>query len=245
MVRLGVALAALALVAAAQGSAAGERFASCPRLADATRLPLRPGSHALHGDVDGDGTRDRVTIHYAKWARSSCAFLLTVETSHGTDAAIAPDYGKGIVESGYEHAREYAEPAPGSLVRVRRRGLVVMVALSHGASTVQVRPYWLARGRLVAPRYDLTAWGSVAYNNQANCYHGARSGLIVETNEWIANDAGTRWGFLRSVFRLTDAGMRHVETTKLLERPKRAHVLERRWYLGGPPFFSCTAAGGL
>jgi hypothetical protein len=243
--RLGLVLAAAALLFATHADASARKFAPCPRLADATRLPLRPGSHVLHGDVDGDGTRDRVTIHYAKWARSSCAFLVTVETSNGVHAAIAPAYGKGIVESGYQHAREYPEPALGSLVRVRSRGLVVMAALSHGASTVQVRPYWLARGRLVAPRVDLTAWGSIAENNQVNCYRGAGSGLIVETNEWIANDAATRWGFLRTVWRLTDHGLLRLKKTSLTVGTKKAHALERRWYLGGRPFFSCTVAGGL
>jgi hypothetical protein len=244
-VRLCLALAAAAFFAAAHADAAPPKFAPCPRPADATHLPLRPGSHMLHGDVDGDGTRDRVTVHYAKWARSSCAFLVTVETSHATHAAVAPAYGKGIVESGYEHAREYPEPALGSLVRIRKQGLVVMVALSHGASTVQVRPYWVARGRLVAPRRDLIAWGSIAENNQVNCYRGAGSGLIVETNEWIADDAGTRWGFLRTVSRLTDRGLLRLKRTNLTVRSKKAHALERRWYLGGRPFFSCTAAGGL
>ncbi|HYX76851.1 MAG TPA: hypothetical protein VE757_06720 [Gaiellaceae bacterium] len=243
--RLAVALAAAALVATAHVEAAAPKFAACPRAADATRLPLRPGSHVLRGDVDGDGTRDRITIHYAKWARSSCAFLLTVETRHGVHTSIAPAYGKGIVESGYEHAREYPEPALGSLVRIREHGLVVMVALSHGASTVQVRPYWLAHGGLVRSRHDLTAWGSIAFNNQVNCYRGARSNRIVETNEWIVNDAATRWGFLRTIWRLTDRALVPVKKTTLRVGTKKAHALERRWYLGGRPFFSCTAAGGL
>ena len=243
--RLSLALAAAALLVATHADAAARTFAPCPRLADATRLPLRPGSHTLRGDVDGDGTRDRVTVHYAKWARSSCAFLLTVETSNGTHAAVAPAYGKGIVESGYAHAREYPEPALGSLVRIRKRGLVVMVALSHGASTVQVRPYWLARGELLASRYDLTAYGSIAHNNQVDCYRGAGSGEIVETGESIANSAGTRWAFGRTISRLTDHGFERVKTTSLRVGTKHARALERRWGLGYPPFRGCTVAGGL
>jgi hypothetical protein len=243
--QLGLALFAVTLVAAAHVEAATTRFTPCPRLDEATRLPLRPGGHVLHGDVDGDGSRDRVSIHYAKWARSACAFLVTVETSHGVSVARAPAYGKGIVESGYAHAREYPEPALGSLVRIRKHGLVVMVVLSHGASNVVSRPYWLARGRLVGPRYHLTAYGSIAHNNQLDCYRGAGSGLVVETAEWIANDAATRWAFRRTVLQLNDRGIRQVKTTRLTVSTKRAHVLERRWGLGYPPFRNCTFAGGL
>lgn len=243
--RLGLALAVAVLLVAAHADAASRKFAPCPRLGDAMRLPLRPGSQVLHGDVDGDGTRDRVTVRYAKWARSSCAFLVTVETSHRVHAAIAPAYGKGIAESGYAHAREYPEPALGSLVRIRERGLVVIVALSHGASTVQVRPYWVARGRAIGPRYDLNVYGSIAYNHQVDCYGDPGSGLIVETGESLANGAGTRWAFGRTISRLTDHALERVKTATLTVGTKKARALERRWHLGGPPFRRCTVAGGL
>jgi hypothetical protein len=62
---------AVACFAAAHVQAATTRFAPCPRLAEATRLPLRPGVRPLGGDIDGDGKRDRVTIHYAKWRKSN------------------------------------------------------------------------------------------------------------------------------------------------------------------------------
>ena len=243
--KLALAFVVVTLMVAAHVDAATTRFARCPRLVDATRLPFRPGSHTFHGDVDGDGTRDRVSLHYAKWARASCAFLLTVETRRWARAAVVPAADKGIAQSGYYHARQYPEPAVASLVQIPKRGLAVVVALSHGASTVQLRLYWLSRGRLLGPSYDLVAYGSVTHNDQLDCYGGARSGLIVETAEWLANDAGTRWAFRRVVSRLTDDGLRRVKTTSLIVRSKRAHVLERRWALGYQPFRSCTAAGGL
>lgn len=244
--RPGLALVGTALLLATPAAAATPaRFAPCPRLGDAPRLPLRPGGRTLRGDVDGDGTRDRVAIHYARRARASCAFLLTLETARGVRAAVVPAYDQGSVESGYQHARAYPEPELGSLVRVRRRGLVVAVALGHGASTVQARLFWLARGRLVSSGRDVTAWGSIAENNQVDCYGGAGSGLIVETSESIANDAGTRWAFGRTVSRLTGRGLERVGATHVTVGTRKARVLARRWGLGYPPFRGCTVTGGL
>lgn len=243
--RLAVALAAAALAATANVGATPPKFAPCPRAADATRLPLRPGSRVLHGDVDGDGSGDRVSLHYSKRAKAGCAFLLVVETRHGTRVAGVPAYDKGVTVSGRQHVHDDSDPGVGSLVAVRPHGLVVTVAVARGASTVRVRLYWVARGTLVAPRHDLTAWGSIAQNNQVTCYRRARSGLIVETGESIANDSGTRWAFGRTISRLTDRGVRHVKTTSLTVPSRKARILERRWGLGYPPFRGCTVAGGL
>jgi hypothetical protein len=242
--RTALPLAVLVLVAVSPGAAARERFAPCPRFADAVRLPLRPGGHALHGDVDGDGNRDRVAVHYAKWARASCAFLLTVESRGRTWAAVVPAYDKGIVRSGYYHAHYYPEPVAGSLVRLGKHGLVVVAALSHGASTIQAKPFWLYRGRFVSGR-EVDFYGSIAHNLQINCYRGAGSGYLVETAEWIANDGATKWSFRRAISRLDGRRLRHVRTTTLTVGTRRAHQLERRWRLGAHPFFSCTAAGGF
>jgi hypothetical protein len=244
-VRLAVALAVTALLATADAEAAATKYAPCPRASDASQLPLRPGSHVLHGDVDGDGSADRVSLHYAKWARSSCAFLLVVETRHGTRAAHVPAYEKGITASGWEHVRYDSDPSVGSLVRIRPHGLVVTVAVTRGASIVDTRLYWLARGKLVAPHYELTAWGDIAHNNQVSCYRGAGSGLIVETGEATANDAGTRWAFDRTISRLTDRGLQRVKTMHLAVGSRKARVLERRWGLGERPFRGCTVTGGL
>jgi hypothetical protein len=244
-VRLAVALAVTALVATVHVEAATSKFAACPRRSEATRLPVRPGSHVLRGDVDGDGSADLVSMHYSKWAKASCAFLLAVETNHGTRAAAVPAYDKGITVSGWQHVHDYSDPSVGSLVRIRPHGLVVTVAVSRGASTVQTRLYWFARGRLVSPHRELTAYGDIAHNNQVSCYHGGRTGLIVETGEATANDAGTRWAFGRTISRLTDRGLERVQTSSLAVGSKKARALERRWRLGYPPFRGCTVAGGL
>jgi hypothetical protein len=227
-VRLAVAFAVTALVATAHVEAATSKFAACPRGADATRLPLRPASPVLRGDVDADGSADRVSMHYSKSAKASCAFLLAVETRHGTRAVVVPAYDKGITVSGWQHVHDYSDPSVGSLVRIRPHGFVVTVAVSRGASTVQTHPYWLARGRLVSPHHELTAYGDIAHNNQVSCYHGARSGLIVETGEATANDAGTRWAFGRTISRLTDRGLERVKTSSLTVGSKKARALERR-----------------
>jgi hypothetical protein len=156
-----------------------------------------------------------------------------------------PAFDQGDVHSGYYYARAYPEPVLVSLVKLRPRGLVILAAVSHGASTVQARLYWVARGRLASPRSGLSLGGSVAYKSQANCLHGAGSNLLVETEEGIANDAGTRWVLERRISRLSDRGLEHLRTTKLTVRTKKAEALERRWRLSGQSFFSCTVARGF
>jgi hypothetical protein len=241
--RLSLALLALALFAATSVEAATTTFAPCPRLDGAAKLPLRPASHVLRGDVDGDAARDRVAMHFEPRARSTCAFVLTITTAHGTFAARVPDEYKGLARSGRWFARQFPEPAVASLVRIHERGLVVIVPIWHGASTVGARPFWIAQGRVVGPSRGLTFYGSIAHNNQVDCYRGAGSGLIVETGEWIANDAGTRWSFSRAVSRVTNRGIRLVRHTTITVGTKKAGTLERRWHLGAPPFRSCTVAG--
>jgi hypothetical protein len=243
--RPSLALLALSLLAATHVDAATTRFAPCPRLDRAAQLPLRPASHVLRGDVDGDGARDRVAMRYEPRARSTCAFVLTIRTARRTFAARVPDEYEGLVRSGRWFARQFPEPAVASLVRLRQRGLVVIVPIWHGASTVGARAFWVARGRIVRPRRELTFYGSVTHNNQVNCYRGARSGLIVETGESIANSAGTRWAFGRTISRVTVRGFQRVKDVNRTVGARKAHALERRWHLGAPPFFSCTAAGGL
>ena len=241
--RLSLALLAVALAGAAHVEAA-PRFAPCPRLDGAAQLPLRPASHVLRGDVDGDGARDRVAMHYEPRARSTCAFVLTITTAHGTFAARVPDDYKGVGRSGRWFAREFPEPVVASLVRIRERGLVVIVPIWHGASTVGARLFWIAGGRVVGPPRELTFYGSVTHNNQVNCYRGPGSGLIVETGEWSANNAGTRWSFSRGISRVTDQGVRDVKRPTIITvGAKEAAALARRWHLGAPPFFSCTVAG--
>lgn len=235
-------LAVLAMAAGTTAAAQSDRFVRCPRLDHATDLPMRPGGHVLRGDVDGDGTTDKVSVRYEPRARSRCAFLLVVETGQGVRAIVAPALGKGLVESGRQHAAEYPEPAPGLLVRIRPHGLVVLLLTEHGASTVAARPYWLAGQQLRGAAGELNFYGSVAHNNQVNCYRGARSGLIVATAEWIANDRATRWSFSREISRLTNRGLEHLRSTELTVSTKKARALERRWRLGAPPFFSCSVA---
>jgi hypothetical protein len=184
-------------------------------------------------------------MHYQPRARSTCAFVLTISTRRATYGARVPVEYKDLAWSGRRFAREFPEPAVASLVRIRKRGLIAIVPIWHGASTVGARAFWVARGRLVGPRRELVFYGVVTTNSQVNCYRGAGSGLIVETGEWMADEAGKRWSFRRTISRLTNRGFRRLRKTTLTVGKKQAEKLGLRWHLGGHPFFSCTVAGGL
>jgi hypothetical protein len=184
-------------------------------------------------------------MHYEPRARSTCAFVLTVSTRRAIYCARVPVDYKGLPWSGRRFAREFPEPAVASLVRIRKRGLVAIVPIWHGASSVGARAFWVALRRLVQPTRQLVFYGVVTTDSQVNCYRGASSGLIVETGEWMADQSGKRWSFSRAVSRLTNRGFRLVRTSKITVGTKRADGLAARWHLGGHPFFSCTVAGGL
>jgi hypothetical protein len=81
---------AVAIATQNRASASWSAVGPCPKLSEAANLPQRPGGGVLRGDIDGDGVRDRVTIHYAPRARASCGFVLVVETRRRTLAARVP-----------------------------------------------------------------------------------------------------------------------------------------------------------
>jgi hypothetical protein len=243
MVALVIALATV--LGSPSQPAALSRFAPCPRLQQAPSLPLRPHGGLLRGDVDGDGRRDRVTIHYAPRARATCGFLVVVKTRHRTYAAVLPAPDKGIVRTARDYARTYPEPALGALVRIRHQGSTVVVPISHGASTVQAKPYWIYRGRLVAAYSGFTFYGSIAANNQVECYQSAGSGIVVETAEWPFDASGKRWGFARTFLHARRGRLKVTAKWSSVVGQAAADRLARRWHLGEPPFRSCTVAGRL
>ncbi len=222
-----------------------QRFAPCPSLRQAAHLPLRPGGGILHGDLDGDGRRDRVTIHYSPRARVTCGFVLVVQIGHGAYSAVVPAAGKGVITTAAQHVRDYQEPALGSLVRIDRRKLTILVADSRGASTVEASPYRLSGRRLVRTYPGFVFYGSIASNHQVDCYGGAGSGIVAETVEWPFDASGKRWGFERTLLRSTGGVLRQISTRRLVVGEPKAEQLDRRWHLGDHPFRSCTVAGGF
>jgi hypothetical protein len=195
--------------------------------------------------VDGDGHRDVITIHYSPRARVTCGFVLVVETGHGRYGAVVPAAGKGEITTAARHVRDYSEPKLGSLVRIDLRGLTILVADSHGASTVQASPYRLNGARLSRMYAGFTFYGSIAGNHQVECYGGAGSRVVVETTEWPADQRWERWGFERTFLRSDGRTLRQTSTRTFVVREAEAGQLAQRWHLGDHPFRSCTVAGGF
>lgn len=97
------------------------------------------------GDVDGDGVRDRVAIHYAANARSSCGFLLVVETRRKMFAARLSAEGKA--QDLPVRQWPFAEPYVGLIVHLTASGSQIVVARSHGAAVVNVSLHGLVDDR--------------------------------------------------------------------------------------------------
>jgi hypothetical protein len=199
----------------------------------------------LRADVDGDGRRDRVTIHIARKAPDSCGFLLLVDAGNRRYAARVPQGTKWpfAIPAG-ETSAQYPEPYVVAAARIQRRGLVVAVAQLHGASVVAGSLYAIVRGTLVRLRfargyYGFSYGGSIASSSVFDCYRGGRHGAIVVTGRTPA-DPG--WRFTRTLLRLEGARFRLVRTRTLTVSDARGMQLSQRWHVSYGLFDHCAAA---
>ncbi len=245
---LGAALASL-LAGGAGAFESSHSTTTCPRLGEAVRLPLRPGGSPLQADVDGDGRRDRVTLHYAPRARASCGFVLVVKTASRVFAVRVPESYKPPQDL---RIRDWSFPEPylAAAVELGARGSQIVVARSHGASIANVSLYGLAGGRLAQLRFhprtpddQLSLFGTVGTGGTyARCVRG---GPLIVMGIGPRDTSGRRWSAQKSEYRLAGAGFWRIRTLTVKGTRRRIDALARRWRMGVvAPFTGCVVARG-
>jgi hypothetical protein len=151
----------------------------------ASRLAPTPG---LVGDVDGDGTPDRVAIRFAPRLRTDCGIVVAVKTRHGVKAARVP-YGSeaGKFPRTDQFIRLSTFPFLNGLYRIdRHSGLEIVLTSWAGASTSILHMFTFTRGRLVevrAPTRDgLWEGGCCGQSTGLDC---ARGMLRISGTSWL------------------------------------------------------------
>lgn len=220
----------------------------CPRLAQAPGLPLRPGGSPLRADVDGDGRRDSVTIHYAPRARASCGFVLVVRTASRVFAVRVPESYKPPQDL---RIRDWPFPEPylAAAVKLDADRSQIVVARSHGASVANVSIYGLVHEKLVPLRFhprtyenQLSLFGTVGTGStDARCVRG---GPLIVMGIWPRDSSGRRWSAQRSEYRLSGAGVWRIRTLTVKGTSRRIDAVARRWWMGVAPFTGCVVARG-
>ena len=234
-----VLVAAFALAGSASGSP--RAATACPRLAKAAHLPLRPGGSPLRTDVDGDGRRDAVSIHYSLQAPVNCGFVLVVKTASRVVAVRVPEpYTMPV------NRWPYPEPFLAAAVRLDPRRSQLVVALWHGASIANVGLYGLAGGKLVRLRFhprnsgdQLPLFGSVGTGQTyARCVRG---GPLIVTSIW---PSGRRWSARRTLYRLRGGVLWRTRTRTVTGSERKIDAQARRWKTDAAPFTGCVVARG-
>jgi len=186
----------LALSGLAAGCAHGSKHLVKPeKCAEARATATRRAAHPLHGDVDGDGAADAVSLVRLR-PDGRCGAVLVVRTQDRT----------------LTHAFPTTSGAPGvpllnglaSLAPVRPLQIVLTTWL--GASTEFARVFAVRAGRiaeLAAPTSDGTFpyEGSVTHFNAIDCVHG-RPGMIVASGWFERGSSGPSYGFERHFYRV-------------------------------------------
>jgi hypothetical protein len=234
---------------AARQGGLGSMAARCPRLAEAARLPFRPGGGRLRGDIDGDGRLDRVSIRYAPAAPASCGIVLVVETrSRAFAARVAWEYKPGL---GSVRARDVWTPEPylAAIVRLGRRRSQIVIAQHHGASNAFVTFVGLVKSKLASipfrPRVyadELSLFGPAGVGvTNARC---RRRGPLEVFGMSPTSYSGERWVFFRTWYRLTNGFLQRTSSSTATVSRDRMYVLARQHGLGALPFTGCTIARG-
>ena len=220
---------------------------SCPKLSEAAKLPERPAGGVLHGDVDGDGFRDRVSIHSAPHARASCGFFLVVETRTRTQSTRVPEWYKAPQDLPVSQWT-FAVPYVALIVRLDVDRSQVVVAREHGASVVNVSLYGIARGKLRVLHFfpklyedKLSLYGTVTGDTNARCRSG---GPLIVLSRGPTNATGTRWRFDRTDYRLSADRFSATGRQSAVVSEGKAPMLSQRWGFDVRPFTGCAVARG-
>jgi hypothetical protein len=232
------------------GMAAGARDGvdSCPRLAEAAKLPERRGAGVLRGDVDGDGVHDRVAIRFAPRARASCGFLLVVETHNRILAARVREWYKPPQDLPIRQW-PFAEPFVAVIVRLDAHRSQVVVARGHGASVVNVSLYGIVDGKLEVLHFprklyrdELSLFGSVG-TGDTNARCRWRGPLIVLSRS-PTSLTGRRWRFARTDYRLAGSRFSIIRERSTVVSEAEATKVSQRWHFDVKPFTGCAVARG-
>ena len=248
VVLLGSALLGGGLDLGADAASPRARAATCPRISEAAKLPLRPGGGQLRGDVDGDHQLDRISIRYAPNSRASCGFLLVVKTRSRLLAARVPEWYKPPQDLKIRDW-PFAEPFLVAVVQLDAHRSQVVIARSHGASVVKVSLYGLVGRKLLLlhfhPRvyeHELGLFGSAGTGDtNARC---ARGGPLVLLSRGPTDASGSRWFVTRSEYRLIRRHLWRMRIRTARSSMKRVNALAHRWGIDAPPFAGCTVAHG-
>jgi hypothetical protein len=243
-------LAALGSLLAGSAGALDSSHAAnaCPRLAEAARLPLRPGGSPLRADVDGDRRLDRVTVRYAPKAKASCGFLLVVKTASRVLAVRVPVFYKPPQDM---LIRDWPFPEPylAATVKLDADRSQIVVARSHGAAVANVSLYGLAGEKLARLRFhphttedQLSLFGTIGTGSTyARCVRG---GPLIVLGIWPRDSSGRRWSAQRSEYRLAGGGFWRIRTVTVKGTTRRIDALARRWGMDAAPFTGCVVARG-
>lgn len=228
--------------------AAPRATGSCPKLSEASKLPERRAGGVLHGDVDGDGFRDRVSIHFGPHARASCGFFLIVQTRTGTQATRVPEWYKAPQDLPVSQW-PFAEPYVALIVRLDVHHSQVVLAREHGASVVNVSLYGIARGNLRVLHFfpklyqdKLSLFGTVGTGDtNARCRGG---GPLIVLSRSPTNATGKRWRFDRTYYRLSADEFSATGRESTVVSEGKAPILSQRWGFDVRPFAGCAVARG-
>lgn len=241
------AVSAATTLAAGASSHLGGRTAACPRLADAAKLPRRPGGGRLEGDFDGDGTADRATIRYAPKSRTSCGFLLVVETRNRVLVTRIRELEEGRSVPIHDWYEE--DPYVAAAVRLTTGRDQIVVSRWHGASVANVGLYGLIGRELRLLRFrprlfedELSLFGTVGTGNtNALC---SRGGPLIIVGLGPTGASRTRWIASRSRYRLSGAEITLAGTRAVRGSYRRAAAAADRWGVDALPFTSCAVSRG-
>jgi hypothetical protein len=193
-----------AFVALAAGLAAGCSHAThhgkpspCARArAEAVR---RPTHRVLRGDVDGDGSPDRVSLVRVRRDWSRCGAFLVVRAAGRTLTHAVPTSPEPIAPS----LTGLAALGPGP-------GLRIVVTTWEGASTAFARIYSVRATGISLLRTGMTQTldpaddtfpyeGSVTHFNAVDC---VRPGVIIASGWFEKGASGTLFGYERRLYRV-------------------------------------------
>lgn len=200
-----VAIAVPVAIAATAGSAGAKTRhpVACASKAAVAKLPLWKAGGVLHGDVNGDGKADTVSVRFDKWAPGRCAFYLRVATAKG-------DYtlklGRLVGDLGKLQANEpirswpFRIPVVDAVVDLGGRGNLIALGDNEGAADSFVDFVGLSHGRLRVIHTSLDLGGSAMDMSRASCTRGASLRELGVYNV-ATRKHPNRWAYSRTAYR--------------------------------------------